>query len=374
MTSAERRSSAAPRRHQSSATNILLTLAALTIVLAGLRSIAHIVGPVFLALVLTITLHPIRLWLERHRLPGWTASIVMLLAAYLLLVLLVFALTLSVSQLATLIPQYSEEMRDVVATVTTTLRDAGMQQAQIDAVTSSLDPGKLLDIAMSVLSNSLSLLGNVMFLVTVLLFFAFDTNSTRAGLAALGKRFPNPVAALDNFTHGTRSYMGVSASFGCIVAVIDGVALYVLDVPGAFVWAVLAFVTNFIPNIGFVIGVVPPAFLALLDGGTSLMITVIVLYSVINFLIQSMIQPRVVGDAVGLSATLTFLSLVFWTWVVGPVGALLAVPFSLLAKSLLVEVDADRGWALRLLSGKPDTTKRSERGRASHTRAAPSPN
>ena len=112
-----------------------------------------------------------------------------------------------------------------------------------------------------------------------------------------------------------------------------------MGVPGAFVWAVLAFVTNFIPNVGFVIGVIPPALIALLEGGPGLMVAVIVVYSVINFLIQSVIQPRVVGDKVGLSPTLTFLSLVFWTWVIGPLGALLAVPLSLLTKALLVEAD-----------------------------------
>ena len=190
---------------------------------------------------------------------------------------------------------------------------------------------------------------------------AFDTNATRRSLKTLGDRFPDPVAALDNFARGTRSYMGVSASFGLVVAVIDGVALYLLDVPGAFVWAVLAFVTNFIPNVGFVIGVIPPALIALLDSGLGLMITVIVVYSVINFVIQSIIQPRVVGDSVGLSPTLTFLSLVFWTWVVGPVGALLAVPFTLLTKALLVEADPGRRWALPLISGKPDTEPEPER-------------
>ena len=92
--------------------------------------------------------------------------------------------------------------------------------------------------------------------------------------------------------------MAVTSGFGFIVAILDGIALVVMGVPGAFVWAVLAFVTNFIPNIGFVIGVIPPAFIALLEGGPGLMIAVIVAYSVINFLIQSVIQPRVVGDTV----------------------------------------------------------------------------
>ena len=336
------------------ALTLLLGVAALTIALAGVRSIRDIVGPVFLALVLTITLHPVRIWLERHGLPEWAASIVMLLAAYLLLFLLTLALIVSVAQLANLIPQYADQIKDGVENAGNTLRDLGVKQDQIDAVVGAIDPGQVVDLAMSLLSGTLGVVGNLFFLFTVLLFMAFDTDSTRRSLAVVGERFPDPVAALAGFARGARGYMGVSAGFGLVVAVIDGVVLQVMGVPGAFVWAVLAFVTNFIPNIGFVIGVIPPALIALLDSGPELMIAVIVAYTVINFVIQSVIQPRVVGDTVGLTAMLTFLSLVFWTWVVGPLGALLAVPLTLLTKALLIEADPRTRWALPLVTGTPE--------------------
>ncbi len=336
------------------ALTLLLGVAALTIALAGVRSIRDIVGPVFLALVLTITLHPVRIWLERHGLPEWAASIVMLLAAYLLLFLLTLALIVSVAQLANLIPQYADQIKDGVENAGNTLRDLGVKQDQIDAVVGAIDPGQVVDLAMSLLSGTLGVVGNLFFLFTVLLFMAFDTDSTRRSLAVVGERFPDPVAALAGFARGARRYMGVSAGFGLVVAVIDGVVLQVMGVPGAFVWAVLAFVTNFIPNIGFVIGVIPPALIALLDSGPELMIAVIVAYTVINFVIQSVIQPRVVGDTVGLTAMLTFLSLVFWTWVVGPLGALLAVPLTLLTKALLIEADPRTRWALPLVTGTPE--------------------
>jgi AI-2 transport protein TqsA len=355
------------------ALTVLLVTTALTITLAGMRSIADIVGPVFLALVITVTLHPIRLRLERGRLPEWAASLVMLVAAYLLLFLLTLALIVSVARLADLLPQYTDQIKDGVASVGDSLRHLGVKQEQIDAVVGAVDPGQLVDLAMTVLSSTLGVLSNLFFLFTVLLFMAFDTDSTRRSLATLGERFPNPVAALGNFARGTRSYMSVSAGFGLIVAVIDGVVLYVMDVPGSFVWAVLAFVTNFIPNIGFIIGVIPPALIALLDGGPDLMVAVIVVYSVINFVIQSVIQPRVVGDTVGLSAMLTFLSLVFWTWVVGPLGALLAVPLTLLVKALLVEADPRTRWALPLISGTPEAATEPDGDGEPEPKAAPAP-
>jgi predicted PurR-regulated permease PerM len=95
----------------------------------------------------------------------------------------------------------------------------------------------------------------------------------------------------------------------------------------------LAFITNYIPNVGFIIGVVPPAILALLAGGPQLMVIVIIVYCAINFVVQSIIQPRFIGDAVGLSVTVTFLALVFWAWLIGPLGAILDIPLTLRSRA-----------------------------------------
>ena len=145
--------------------------------------------------------------------------------------------------------------------------------------------------------------------------------------------------------------------FGLIVAVLDSVALGLLGIPLAITWGLLAFITNYIPNVGFIIGVVPPALLALLTGGPQLMVIVIIVYCAINFVVQSIIQPRFIGDAVGLSVTVTFLALVFWAWLIGPLGAILAIPLTLLAKAVLVDVDPQAGWAdalLRASATKPE--------------------
>ncbi len=112
------------------------------------------------------------------------------------------------------------------------------------------------------------------------------------------------------------------------------------------------FITNYVPNIGFVIGLIPPAILGLLEGGWEMALAVIVGYIVINTVIQSIIQPKMVGDAVGLSATVTFLSLVVWSFILGPVGAVLAVPLSLLVRAMFVDVDPKAQWFNALIGGK----------------------
>lgn len=323
----------------------------LVLVLAGARETAGIIGPAFLALVLTITVHPVRRALARRNVPDWLVAVAVVLSVYFLLFSVSIALVISAGQLADLVPQYKDEIDTYVADVTNWLAGLGITQDQASSVGSSLDPSSVVGVIGDAFAAVLGVLSNFFFVVTVALMMAFDTGGVERVMAVVRRDRPHLVDAMVSFAHSTRVYMGVAAGFGFIVAVIDGIALYVMGVPGAFIWAVLAFVTNFIPNIGFVIGVIPPAVIGLLEGGPALMIGVIVVYSVINVVIQSVIQPRYVGDAVGLSPTITLLSLIFWAWALGAIGALLAVPFSLFMRAVLVEADPTTHWVLPILSG-----------------------
>ena len=353
---------------------VLVVGAGLTVTLAGVRSMQEIAAPTFLALVLTIAAHPLRARLARSKLPGWAASLITLLTTYLVILAVCLMLLVSLGRLAVLLPRYEPEMTDILQSLGARLENLGVGAAQVDTTVRAFDVSGLVPFATDLLSGALSGLSNVLFIATLLLFMAFDSSATTRALQALAPAKPDLVGALRSFAAGTRSYMGASAGFGLVVAIIDALALWSMGVPGAFVWGVLAFVTNFIPNIGFVIGVIPPALIALLEGGPGLMLAVVAVYCLINFVIQSVIQPRVIGDRVGLSTTITFLSLVFWTWVVGPLGAILAVPLTLLLRAVLVEADPSAWWVLPLLSGKAsDETSRQGLARIPRRRSASGP-
>jgi predicted PurR-regulated permease PerM len=162
----------------------------------------------------------------------------------------------------------------------------------------------------------------------------------------------------------------VSTVFGAIVAVGDWIALTWIGIPAAALWALLAFVTNYIPNIGFVLGLVPPALLGLLDGGWGELLLIVIVYSVLNFVVQTLVQPRFVGDSVGLSMTITFLAVLFWGWVLGALGAFLAVPLTLLVKALLVDVDPHGHWLDVLLREEPRAPRTRRARRRAHARRA----
>ncbi len=331
---------------------VLLSFAGAVVTVAGLRSSADILGPVFLALMLAIAVSPLQGWAGRRGIPRWLAVVVSLVGVYLIILLLAVALAVSVARLATLLPTYQDAFTELVDRVQAALADLGVGHPQIRAVLDRLDVGATFGVLQGFLTGLVGVFSDLLFILVLLFFMVIDAAGIPDRAQAASTTRPHIMSALSAFIRGTQRYLIVSTIFGLIVAVIDVGALYLLGIPLPVLWGLLAFITNYIPNIGFVIGVIPPALLGLLEGGPRLLILVIVAYTVINFLIQSLIQPRFVGEAVGLSVTLTFLSLVFWTWVIGPLGALLAIPLTLLAKALLVDIDPSAGWLSYLISTK----------------------
>ncbi len=151
---------------------------------------------------------------------------------------------------------------------------------------------------------------------------------------------------------GVRRYWVVTTVFGLIAAFLDVLALQVIGVQLIWVWGILAFITNYIPNIGLVLGMIPPAILALLDDGWVAMLAVVAAYSVLNFTVQSVIQPKFTGESVGVTPTMSFLSLMFWYMILGWLGALVALPATLFLKALLVDADPNARWINALISSR----------------------
>jgi AI-2 transport protein TqsA len=176
-------------------------------------------------------------------------------------------------------------------------------------------------------------------------------------LGVIRETRPHIADGLANFATRVRKYWIVTTVFGFIVAVLDVIALAIIGVPLFLTWGVLAFVTNYIPNIGFILGVIPPALIALLDGGVGSAVAVVVAYTVINVVVQTIIQPRFTWDAVGISATVAFVSLIFWAYVLGTLGALLAIPATLFLKSVLLDNSVPASWVNALVSASPSKEK-----------------
>ncbi len=322
---------------------VLLGVAGAVLLIAGLRSIADLFGPVFLGIVLVIAVHPLQRMIARV-LPGWIAITVALLTIYAVVLGLLAGLGLSIARLATTLPGYAGQFQSLVNQGAALLGRFGVSERQITSTAGAIGVSPVLGFLQTLLGQLQGALSGFVLLVTVLVFLVADANQASERLRLLLGPRTLLSHALNDFAGGVRRYLVVSTVFGLIVAVLDTAALFALGVPLALLWGLVSFLTNYIPNIGFLLGLIPPALLGLLEGGPRTALLVVAVYSVLNLVIQAIIQPRVTGDSVGVTATMSFLSLVFWAFVLGPLGALLAIPMTLLVKSVLIDADPRAEW------------------------------
>ncbi|MFJ2542109.1 AI-2E family transporter [Microbacterium sp. NPDC087589] len=331
---------------------VLLALAGATVALAGVYFAREVFGPVALAIVIVVICEPLRLPLDRRGWPRWASTTAVIALAYLILVAMGALLWLAGTQFARLITDLVSEggLTRAADQLVSSLQALGLDAEASDAAASVLDPETLLGLVRSVGGTVLSVATALFFVCAYIIFMAVDAARYRQAPALFAATKGATIERIVRLNSGIRRYYVVNATFGAIVAVIDGLALWWMGIPVPVVWAILAFVTNFIPNIGFILGLVPPAILAFVVGDWPLLLAVIAVYCVVNVVLQVLVQPKFVSDAVDLSLTLSFLSVIFWTFIIGPLGAILSIPLTLLARTLVLDGDPSTTW-LRWLSG-----------------------
>lgn len=330
----------------------LLGLAAAAVVIAGIFFAKEIVGPIALAIVIVVICEPLRVPLERRGWPRWLSTTSVIALAYGILLAMGALLWFAGNQFVRLVIGLTDdgELGRRIDEFLAWLESLGITEQATDSLSEALDPATLLQLASDIGGTVLAVATALFFVFAYVIFMAVDAARYQGVPSAFRAPHAAAIERITRLNSGIRRYFIVNAAFGAIVAIIDGLALWWMGVPGPAIWAVLAFVTNFIPNIGFVLGVIPPAILAFVVGDWPMLIGVIVVYSVVNVVLQVLVQPKFVSDAVDLSLTLSFFSVIFWTFVIGPLGAILSIPLTLATRALLLEPNPDALW-LRWITG-----------------------
>ncbi|MFY9263066.1 MAG: AI-2E family transporter [Actinomycetaceae bacterium] len=342
---------------------ILRVLALLAIAGIGLHSIQGVFAPVFFALTLVLAIRPLGRFLIRKNMPSWLASTVTIVVLFVLILGMLGVTIWALAPVPETLMNYSANFEALSHDVLRWLQEKGVETDDISTYFNQVNFNAIVSWAWSLVDSIFSFGGLMAMLGVSSFFLTIDTMITRARGSIIDISHSNLGQALIGFETRVRHYWIVSSFFGLVVAAIDGAVLQVMGIPLAWTWAYWAFITNYIPNIGFFIGVVPPMLMALLDQGWESMVWVLVLYSVINVVIQTFIQPKFTGDIVGLSPTVTFISLMVWTSIVGVLGSILAVPLTLFFKALLVDSDPKTRWLDAFLVSETEAKRRKDDGR-----------
>lgn len=338
-------------------TRLLLIGASIVVVMAGMRAFADTLNAFFLAALIAMLCAPIQSWLRKR---GWSqgASLAMVLGLIILVgVLLVAFIAISTNQVIRKLPDYEERFQQLETSTWAQLDAFGLSEQTVTAL-ESINLQSVFPFASAALRGILDSLGNILLIFLILFYMLMDApNIPRRLKRVLGEDSPWLTRA-NLFFYSVQRYMILKTVFGVGIAAVQTVVMLIMGVDFAVQWGVLAVITNYIPNIGFVLGLIPPVAVTLLEKGPLMAVILIVLYSVINNVIENFIAPRFLGEELGISALFIFLSLIFWTWVLGAAGALLAVPLTLLVKIMLLDADEGAKGLVALISeGNGETAK-----------------
>jgi len=316
----------------------LVAGAAIFVILFGIRGSASILNPILLAAVITITVLPLPSNLSKRGLPGWLSLVLSILMVVALLLLVIATVFFSVAKLSAELPIYVDEgtsqaSEDLSSTGTTTI--------QIEEVSTSISP-----LVQSFLTSILNIL--VTFGLALVIFFfmisaalALPTPS-RMGLDP-GSSIVKRVAEL---TEDVRKYMTVLTGINFLVGVGDTIFLLFLGVDYALLWGLLAWFMGYIPSIGFIIALIPPVLMAYAEFGLQTALIVAVGFIVINGGIQNFVQPKIMGDKLKISPLVVFVGLFIWGYLLGGIGAILAVPMTLLVLIIMENFEGTRPIAI----------------------------
>lgn len=307
----------------------LFGAACAVVVIAGARASTGILNPVLLAGFLTLLTQPILSKLKRL---GGVAAYVVLLFVLVVGLVLIILLGTAVGQLVTGIPTYETQLDDLLASIASDLAARGIDIG--GGMDSVLRGPEIARLAVGISGEVLRFVGSLGIALFIFVFMLGGVWEMERRAAREATDY-NPLAGrFVAFAFTVRRYMRMRAILGLAAASLNFALFLLLDVDHAGLWALLSFAMSFIPNIGFFLAMLPPVLIALLSNGWVNALIVLAGFQIINSLIDNVIGPRYVGKAMEISPLLTFLSVIFWTWVLGPMGAVLCVPLTILVKDL----------------------------------------
>lgn len=309
----------------------LYVLAALTVVIAGFKNAADLIVPFLLASFIAIVCAPLMTWQTRHGVPAIVAVSLLMLGLLLLGFALVTFIGGTINDFYQDVPVYEQKIQRMMSQLVAWLNTQGLE-VKAEALREVLNPKA----AMGMVAQAFNSLGGVLTNVFLILFTVIFILLEASGFPAKVKRaFGEDTRALlhfDAFVETVQKYLLIKTLLSIANGVIIGLLLALMGLEYWALWALTAFLLNYIPNIGSIIAAVPAILIAIIQLGVTEALMVAGIYIVINTLLGNVLEPKLMGKSLGLSSLVVFITLIFWGWILGPVGMLLSIPLTIIAK------------------------------------------
>jgi predicted PurR-regulated permease PerM len=321
-------------------------MASVVVVLAGVKSASEILVPVLLSLFLAIILSPFYNFFRNKKLPDAVAMILVVLFLLLFIFLVLTLIGSSMQEFRSNINFYTKQLNEYQIQLLQFASKYGIDIPK-EEFFSMIDTKNIMNFASMIVNSLSSVFTNGFVIILTVIFMLFEGSNFSQKLSLADTR-KNSIKHIEQIFNRVKEYMVLKAIISLITGIVVWVSLLIIGTDYPFLWAFLAFLLNFIPNIGSIIAAVPAVLLTLVQLGSVSAMIVMTLYAAINIIIGSVIEPKVMGKGLGLSTLVVFLSLLFWGWLLGPVGMLLSVPLTIMAK-IIFDSNKSTQWIATLL-------------------------
>lgn len=326
---------------------ILIITASFVILVAGMRAASSILVPFLLSLFIAVICAPPLFWMQRKGVPNVLAVLSILIGIIAIGFLLAAFIGTSLNNFSRALPGYEERLSEMTTALLSWLRGLGLEVSG-EVLTDYFDPGKAMKIAANALAGLSGLLANAFLILLTVIFIMLEASGFPQKLHAALSNPEKSLSHFSNFTESVNRYLALKTLFSLFTGIIIWIWLAILGVDFSLLWGLVAFLLNFVPNIGSIIAAIPAILLALIQLGMGHALAASLGYVVVNVAVGSIIEPKFMGRGLGLSTLVVFLSLVFWGWVLGPVGMVLSVPLTMIVK-IALESNEETHWLAVLL-------------------------
>ena len=334
-----------------SGTQVLFVLAMLVVVVFGFRLAAPILIPFSLAVFVAILSLPIMMWLKGRGVPSVLAILVTVLVDVSVFGLIVLLASQSAAEFQEQLPRYIARLDALASQGLDWLQARGVPAGDFVS-TDFLDQDRVIGLVGGTVGRALVLVSNTVIVLLILIFTLGEATIFPAKFQAILGREGGQSYRLTKIVREIQEYLGIKTLVSLATGVVLGGWAWFMDLDFPVLLGLIAFVLNYVPTIGSIIASVPAILLALVLHSVGHAFIVGLGYAAVNTLLGNLIEPSLLGRRLGLSTLVVLLSLIFWGWLWGPVGALLAVPLTMVLK-IMLENSPDLRWIAILLDKSP---------------------
>jgi len=334
----------------------LVIVACLFIIIGGMKIASNILNPFFLAVFISIIASKPVNWLNNKGIGKSLSIVIVMLLIITFGVLIGGLIGGSIAQFTQNLPQLDQDFKAAFHNLVLKLNEMGIDLSD-QKILKAIDPGRIMGFTASTINGMGNILGQTLIITFIVLFILFELESfpTKYKIIKSHEKSPHTYN-FELIIHNVRSYLGIKTLTSLATGTIIALSLKLIGIQYAFFWGLIAFLMNYIPNIGSLLAAIPALLFALIENGLGPTMWTASVYIAVNIIIGSILEPKIMGRGLGLSTLVVLLSLLFWGWVFGPIGMFLSVPFTMSLKIILETSDSSK-WLSVILDSEDNSEK-----------------